>query len=208
MTTTSLMTRGPHPAPHSQQEPSVMTAESDLLLKGAIKEKKVQLWRIMKGKPMTVLDYRTRDGLADIGFSIEFQPDTGWRVYIIFDSFYRGRDNDLDLPHQSIDPAGRRYVNWPPKIGSLGEAKIVAGIWAELAQRAQAQRALYTKLIQRHLSTEKQKGVAPANPGGLDTAVNTDTAAPGRRYRAPVIPHARGPGQVLSSPQQRPSSVA
>ncbi len=38
---------------------------------------------------MVVRDYRTQDGLADYGFSIEFQSDVGWRVYIIF-----------DLPHE------------------------------------------------------------------------------------------------------------
>jgi hypothetical protein len=151
----------------------------------------------MEGKLMTVMDYRTRDGLADIGFSIEFQTDTGWRVYIVFDSFYRSGDHDLDLPYQSIDRAGRRYVNWAPKIDTLGEAKIVAGIWAELAQgnrRAQEERALHVKLIQRHLRAEKQKRVAPVDPAELDTAVNAGMAGLGNQYRAPVIPHARGPG--------------
>lgn len=38
---------------------------------------------------MVVRDCRMQDGLADYGFSIEFQSDVGWRVYIIF-----------DLPHE------------------------------------------------------------------------------------------------------------
>lgn len=36
-------------------------------------------------KTMAVRNYRTQGGLADYGFSIEFQSDVGWRVYIIFD---------------------------------------------------------------------------------------------------------------------------
>jgi hypothetical protein len=58
---------------------------------------------------MTVMDYRTRDGLADYGFSIEFQPDTGWRVYIVFLPFRHSRDNSLHLPYRSIDDKGRCY---------------------------------------------------------------------------------------------------
>jgi hypothetical protein len=83
---------------------------------------------------MAVMEYRTRDGLADFGFSIEFQSDRGWRVYIIFDPFNYGDERTVDLPYQSIDAEGRRYVNWPPVLDSLGDAKTVAGIWAELAQ--------------------------------------------------------------------------
>jgi hypothetical protein len=47
---------------------------------------------------MAVMDYRTRDELADYGFSIEFQLDIGWRVYIIFQLFHYGHDNSLQLP--------------------------------------------------------------------------------------------------------------
>jgi hypothetical protein len=34
---------------------------------------------------MAVMNYRTQDGCADYGFSIEFEPDKGWRIYIVFD---------------------------------------------------------------------------------------------------------------------------
>jgi hypothetical protein len=54
----------------------------------------------MERKNMAVIDYRTRDGLADYGFSIEFQPGKGWRVYIIFQPFNHGHDDNLDLPYQ------------------------------------------------------------------------------------------------------------
>ncbi|PZS38244.1 MAG: hypothetical protein DLM62_14825 [Pseudonocardiales bacterium] len=84
---------------------------------------------------MAVMHYQTRDGLADYGFSIEFQPDRGWGVYIVFQPFFYGHDGGLKFPYQSIDRNGRRYVNWPAEIDSLGDAKTVAALWAELIQR-------------------------------------------------------------------------
>jgi hypothetical protein len=98
---------------------------------------------------MAVMDYRTQDGLTDYGFSIEFQSDVGWRVYIIF----RGHDDSLSLPHQAIDHNGRCYVNWPAKIDSLGDAKTVAALWAELIQRYQRAEK------QRRDSNEKPKRI-------------------------------------------------
>ena len=86
---------------------------------------------------MTVMDYRTQDGLADYGFSIEFQPDGGWRVYIIFLPFSYDHDDSPQLPYQSIDHNGRRYVDWSSKLDSLGDAKKVAELWAELIHRYQ-----------------------------------------------------------------------
>lgn len=85
---------------------------------------------------MAVMDYRTQDGLADYGFALEFQPNEGWRVYIIFHPFRQGDDN-LQFPYQSIDSTGRRYVDWPSKLDSLGDAKTVAALWAELIYRYQ-----------------------------------------------------------------------
>ena len=86
---------------------------------------------------MAVMDYRTQDGLADYGFSIEFQPDVGWRVYIIFQSFYQYHDDSPQLPYQSIDCNGRRYVDWSAKLNILGDARTVAALWPELIQRNQ-----------------------------------------------------------------------
>jgi len=101
---------------------------------------------------MAVMDYWTQDGLAGYGFSIEFQPDIGWRVYIMFDSF-QGYDDSRRFPYQSIDGDGRRYVNWPSKLDSLGDARTVAALWAELAQRYHRtleRHELYLELIQRY----------------------------------------------------------
>jgi len=74
---------------------------------------------------------------AEYGFAIDFQPDTGWRVYIVFQPFSQGNDDSPPLPYQSIDPAGRRYVDWSEKLDNLGDAKRVAAPWAELVQKYQ-----------------------------------------------------------------------
>lgn len=120
---------------------------------------------------MAVMDYRTQDGLTDYGFSIKFQSDRGWRIYIVFQLFPPGHDDSLRLPYQSIDGNGRRYVDWPEKLDSLGDAKVVAAVWAELTQRylrSQEQHALYVELIKRHPRTQ-ERGTAtiahPARPG-------------------------------------------
>jgi hypothetical protein len=165
---------------------------------------------MMKGKPVTVMDYRTRDGLADFAFSIEFQSDSGWRVYIIFDPFRRSHDHHLDIPYQSIDHTGRRYVDWSSKINTLGEAKTVAGVWAELAQRdqrIQQERALYLELIERGRDAKKKKEVITASPTRPDTPVDAGEESLGDQHHASTTPHASAPAQVLSSPQ-RQCSVA
>lgn len=83
---------------------------------------------------MVVMDYRTRDGLSDYGFSIEYQHNAGWRVYIVFQSLREGRGEEFRFPYHAVDHDGRRYINWAGKLDSLGEAKTVAGLWAEIAQ--------------------------------------------------------------------------
>lgn len=126
---------------------------------------------------MTVMDYRTRDGLADYGFSIEFQSDIGWRVYIIFQPCQQSHDDNRDLPYRSTDDKGRCYIDWPGKLASLGEAKTVAGLWAELAERhlrIQQQNALYAQLIEHYGHAQKHKKTAQSNHGHLDDTANTD----------------------------------
>lgn len=78
---------------------------------------------------MAVINYQTRDGLAEYGFSIEFVPDVGWRVYIVF----QPHGGSQELPYQSIDNTGRHYVDWSVKLDNLGDARTVAELWAELA---------------------------------------------------------------------------
>lgn len=152
-------------------------------------------------KTMAVMDYRTRDGLADYGFSIEFQSDTGWRVYIVFQSFLQHRDNSVQLPYQSIDGNGRRYVDWSGRLDNLGDAKAVAALWAELAersQRIQEQHALYVELIERYQRTQEQRSAALAGPDRLAATVGADGAGSGHQDRGPIIPYPRAAAESLS----------
>ena len=87
---------------------------------------------------MGAMHYQTQDGLADYVFSIEYQAGKGWRVYIVFGPVHK--DQDDSLPYQSFDNNGRRYVDWPSKFDSLEDAKKVAKLWAEYAQRYQRAR--------------------------------------------------------------------
>src|SRR5262249_33618556 len=91
-------------------------------------------------KVMPVMSYRTEDGLADYGFSIEFNLDIGWRVYIVFQPLFQSDDEGIKSPYQATDHDGNLYVNWPLKINSQGDARTVAALWAELDQRYHAQR--------------------------------------------------------------------
>lgn len=113
---------------------------------------------------MIVMDYQTRDGLTYYGFSIDFESARGWRVYIIFQPACHGNDDSLELPYQARDDTGRRYVDWSEKIDNLGDAKAVAGLWAELTQRyqrTQEKHALYVKLIEHYQRTREQRRVIP-----------------------------------------------
>jgi hypothetical protein len=64
------------------------------------------LWR--RRETMAIMEYRTQDGLAEYGFSIEYQSGVGWRVYTIFAPF-QGEKGSMDLPYQSVDADGRCY---------------------------------------------------------------------------------------------------
>jgi hypothetical protein len=139
---------------------------------------------------MTVMDYRTRDGLADYGFSIEFQPDVGWRVYIIFQPFQQSHEDSRDLPYQSTDDKGRCFVDWPGKLASLGEAKTVAGLWAELAERhlrIQQQNALYVQLIEHYWHAQKHKKTTRSKPGYLGGTGSSDLPDHEKHERAPNL---------------------
>jgi hypothetical protein len=154
---------------------------------------------------MTVMNYRTRDGLADYGFSIDYEPSIGWRVYIVFQPYHQGDDDGLPIPYQSIDDRGRRYVDWPTKIDSLGDAKTIASLWAEVAQRyqlAREQTALYVELIERHQRIRAQSGNTTAVPDRRGDAVDGGGAGPEHRNRGP-IPFPKSTAQSLGDVQER-----
>ncbi len=90
---------------------------------------------------MAVMDYWTQNGLANYGFSIEFQPGTGCRVYIVFRPRYQDNDDNSNLPHRTTDGSRRSYVEWPARIDSLGDAKTVAALWAENTERYTRERS-------------------------------------------------------------------
>jgi hypothetical protein len=95
-----------------------------------------------EGKIMSVMDYRTQNGLADYGFSIEFQSTVGWRVYIVFQPLYQGNDDNSQWPYRGTDRNGRSYVNWSAKLDNLSDAKTVAKLWAEISERHQRDQEL------------------------------------------------------------------
>lgn len=139
---------------------------------------------------MTVMVYRTQDGLTNYGFSIDFQPDRGWRVYIIFRPVCQGLDDSQPLPYQAIDREGRRYVDWSEKLDNLGDARTVATFWAELVQdyhRAQAKKALDDELIEHCRRAQGRKNVILANPD--PRGANAGVTSLGRQNRSPVGPH-------------------
>jgi hypothetical protein len=151
------------------------------------------------------MDYRTQDGLADYGFSIEFESRRGWRVYIIFQSFQQGHDDSLGLPYQSIDGNGLRYVDWPDRLDSLGDAKTVAALWAELAQRyqrTQEQSTHYIELIKHYQRIQEQKNANAAGLDRLGDVVGAGGAGPGHQDCGPVNPHLRTRAKSWSDLQE------
>jgi hypothetical protein len=139
---------------------------------------------------MAVMSYRTQDGLGDYGFSIESEPRTGWGVYIIFAPFL-GNADSMNLPYQSLDDTGRRYVDWPTKLESLGDAKAVASLWAELIQKyqySQEQHRRRLDLIQRCLAIQEQRKVVSAGRDSYGNAISTGESGVGYSYQGRAIP--------------------
>ncbi len=155
---------------------------------------------------MAVMVYRTQDGLTNYGFSIDFQSDIGWRVYIIFRPVRQGLDDSQSLPYQAIDHEGRRYVDWSEKLDNLGDARTVATFWAELVQdyhRAQVKKALDDELVERYRRAQVRKKVIPATPDRLGAdAADAGAASPGRQDRGPVVPHPRASAESLGDLQE------
>jgi hypothetical protein len=160
---------------------------------------------------MVAMDYRTRDGLADYGFSIEPQSHDGWRVYIIFRPFRCASNDPLQLPYQSVDNKGRCYVNWPSRLDSLGEAKTVAGLWAELVEpyrRAQEEKALYVELIEGYFHAQEQKMTSVPTQASLGDAAGPHREASEQRDCDPAINAAASPESSTDHEKsQRPGRV-
>lgn len=75
-----------------------------------------------------VIYYRTRDGNADYGFSIERVAGDGYRAYIVSGAAF-GRYT----PHQ-LSAGGRFYVCWSTPLRSVKAVRVVAARWADATQ--------------------------------------------------------------------------
>lgn len=107
---------------------------------------------------MAVMDYRSQDGFASYAFSIEFNSDVGWRVYIVFRPLYQDGEEASKRPYEAIDGSGRSYINWPAKLDNLADARTVATLWAQNAEH-------YARGLVRNSNEEakKPKAQAPLN---------------------------------------------
>lgn len=153
---------------------------------------------------MVVMDYRTRDGRADYGFSIEPQPGGRWRVFIIFQPFRYADAAALQMPYQSTDDSGRRYIGWPSRLDNLAEAKTVAGLWAELVEpyrRAQEQKALYVDMIERCLHAQEQRRTTLPSQKRLDDTVGPGRPDPEQRAGDPAV-RASAAQESLANPKK------
>ena len=77
--------------------------------------------------------YRTKDGRADYGFSVERQANGAYRSYITNQPGYGGRAEDCHSTHRLTD-GSRKYVCWTHELRSEAEAKQVAAMWADATQ--------------------------------------------------------------------------
>jgi hypothetical protein len=78
--------------------------------------------------------YRTRDGLADYGFSIERQSDGSFRAYIVSQPDYGPRGTSSHSTHRHTDFRGRSYVCWSEPMRSTEDALRVSAEWADATQ--------------------------------------------------------------------------
>lgn len=81
------------------------------------------------------LIYRTKDGQADYGFSIERQSDGEYRSYITSQPSYRGRSESAHDSHRYTDSRdNRKYACFEPMPRTESDAKKVAASWADRTQ--------------------------------------------------------------------------
>lgn len=77
--------------------------------------------------------YRTKDGRADYGFSIEQLPDSTWRAYIESQPSYGERDRGGHPTHRLSDGT-RMYVCWTQPLKTEEDARTIAALWADATQ--------------------------------------------------------------------------
>ena len=94
--------------------------------------------KVVRGRRATSMGtrsyYRSRDSLADYQFEFHQMPDGTYRIYIVKQPSYCGRNQSAHATHRLSD-GGRHYICWEGKLYSLHEAKKVAAVWADKTQR-------------------------------------------------------------------------
>jgi hypothetical protein len=59
-------------------------------------------------------------------------PAIGWRIYIINNIDYKGRDSSSQATHWLHDDGETfKYICWAGRISTLEQAKTVAALWAD-----------------------------------------------------------------------------
>lgn len=84
-------------------------------------------------RPSRVVYYRTKDGKADYGFSIERQTTGSYIIYIVSQPNYGSRDTSMHATHR-LGGGDRRYVCWAGTLNTEEEARQVAALWADSTQ--------------------------------------------------------------------------
>ncbi len=77
--------------------------------------------------------YRTKDGQADYGFSLEEQNDGSLRAYVDSMPSYGSRSTSLHTTHRLPD-GGRHYVCWNLKLHDEEDLKKVVAVWSDATQ--------------------------------------------------------------------------
>lgn len=77
--------------------------------------------------------YRTKDGRADYGFSLEEQNDGSLRAYVDSMPSYGSRSTSLTTTHRLPD-GNRYYVCWSKKIYNEDGLKTVVASWSDKTQ--------------------------------------------------------------------------
>lgn len=77
--------------------------------------------------------YRTKDGRADYGFTLEEQNDGSLRAYVDSMPSYGSRSTSLHTTHRLTD-GGRHYICWDRKIYNEESLKAVVASWSDKTQ--------------------------------------------------------------------------
>jgi len=79
------------------------------------------------------IKYRCEDGRTDYEFCFTPLEDSTWRVYILNQPGYGGRNDSLHATHRLIDDRGH-YICWTDSLLTEEAARSVAKLWSECTQ--------------------------------------------------------------------------